>query len=251
MAEEREKSSYHDAKSFYEKEGLMANRYESTQFWERRYHQIKAKLVFGIMDRVVEKSLLVLDAGSGSGEFSRHARNLGGHVVSLDISKSYLRRTRDNTDYLVCASLDALPFASQFFDIVLCADVIEHVKEFNEVLDELHRVSRDILVITTPCEGILRKLFGRLLPSRLAQIDMNVGHLCIFPLSELRRKFTHFDFATDSRSYHVTQPIIDGVIPKQLVKFVNFSECLANMLLPDLGTISFVVSKRKGPKVCR
>jgi ubiquinone/menaquinone biosynthesis C-methylase UbiE len=147
-----------DLRSFYEKEGLTAKRYSSSSFWERRYHQKKASLVFAILESVLKPNELVLDAGSGSGELSRYSRKLGGKVVSLDISKSYLNRVRGFVDNLVCASSDALPFRSQTFDVVISSDVVEHVPAYDMVLSEIYRVSKKTTVLTTPCEGIVWKV---------------------------------------------------------------------------------------------
>lgn len=233
-----------DLKSFYEKEGLTAKRYDSTSFWERRYHQKKASLVFAILDSALKPNELVLDAGSGSGELSRYSSKLGGKVVSLDISRSYLSRVRGFVDNLVCASSDALPFRSETFDVVISTDVVEHIPAYDTVLEEIYRVSRKTTIITTPCEGITRKLYERLFPNRLAQLDSKVGHLNILPLWKLRQKLLQFKTAASCRSYHVIQPLADGLIPKSLVRVVDFGEKLADACLPEQGTISLAILTR-------
>jgi ubiquinone/menaquinone biosynthesis C-methylase UbiE len=198
-------------------------------------------LVFAILDSALKPNELVLDAGSGSGEISRYASKLGGKVVSLDISKSYLSRVTRSVNSLVCASSDALPFRSQTFDVVISSDVIEHIPAYNRVLSEVYRVSRKMTVITTPCEGIVRKLYGKLFPDSRVQIDKKVGHLYILPLSNLRQKLLQLNTAPNCRSYHVIQPLADGLIPTSLARVVDFGEKLANVCLHEEGTISLVI----------
>ena len=60
-----------DARAFYDKEGLVARRYDSTNFWERRYHNKKAELIYSALKSKTTKNSIVLDAGCGSGELSR------------------------------------------------------------------------------------------------------------------------------------------------------------------------------------
>lgn len=219
----------------------MTRRYDSHNFWERRYHQKKALLVFTVLNSVVHQNDMILDAGCGSGELCRSAENLGGRVIGLDISKSYLRRASVFVGNRICASLDHLPFRPSAFDVVLCADVIEHIPAYDKVLAELYRVSRRVVVITTPCKGIIRELYSRLFPEELAYIDKEVGHIHILPLFELRQKLLNFNWTVSCRSYHVIQPIADKFISKKLVRIVDLFEKIANVFLPEQGTISLVI----------
>jgi 2-polyprenyl-3-methyl-5-hydroxy-6-metoxy-1,4-benzoquinol methylase len=124
------------ARSFYDKEGLIARRYDSINFWERRYHNKKAELIYSTLEMVDARNNMVLDAGCGSGELSKYLHEAGSEVVSLDISKSYLNRLRGVADHRICASIDHLPFKDQAFNTVLCADVIEHLPAYDEPLNE-------------------------------------------------------------------------------------------------------------------
>jgi ubiquinone/menaquinone biosynthesis C-methylase UbiE len=199
-----------------------------------------------LLDSELRQNNLVLDAGCGSGELSVYAKNLDGNVVSLDISKSYLKRVRSLVDARICASSDLLPFRPNFFDIVICADVIEHIPAYDKVISELHRVSKGLVVITTPCEGVFRGIWGFLFPKKLASIDRTVGHFHIFPISKLKQKFLKFDSSTITcRSYHVLQPFADKFLSKNAVVLVDLFERFANLVLPNHGTISLVIMTRK------
>lgn len=235
-----------DFKLFYEQEGSNSNRYDSTGFWERRYHRKKASLVYEVLDSLILKDYFVLDAGCGSGELSMYAKKIGANVVSLDISKSYLRRVRKSVDHLICASSNALPFRPAFFDIVISADVIEHIPAYDKVLGELNYVYKKLIIITTPCDGLFRKIYSMIFSQKLYDIDSAVGHIHIFSISKLKQKLQPFvSGSLTCRSYHVLQPYADNFLSTRFSGFISMLEKIADILLPYHGTISLVLLSRK------
>lgn len=72
---------------------------------------------------------LVLDAGCGTGHFSRHLSALGARVISFDISPKMLRITQERSGTrAVCGDVTRLPFRSSSFDGVVSSEVIEHTE---------------------------------------------------------------------------------------------------------------------------
>jgi len=223
---------------------MSARRYDSKNFWETRYHQRKSSIVASNLSVMLRKNDLVLDAGCGTGELSLIAGKLGGCVVSLDLAKSYLKRISGKVENRVCASISCLPFKSKVFNTVICADVVEHIPDYDEGLAELSRVSSKTLILTTPCHGILRTLFGRFFPVQLAHIDQKVGHIYIVSLPNLRQRLLKPNWEATCRSYHVLQPIVNRFLSKRLEHIVDLSEKVCDVLLPEKGTISLVVAVR-------
>jgi ubiquinone/menaquinone biosynthesis C-methylase UbiE len=86
----------------------------------------------------------VLDAGAGTGALSREltAALPAVHPVLADLSPAMLARAGDLGDPRVVASVEALPFADEQFDVVLCAWVIETVDDPRVAVTELLRVLR-------------------------------------------------------------------------------------------------------------
>jgi SAM-dependent methyltransferase len=80
----------------------------------------------------------VLDAGAGDGRFT----GLFGHTryVGVDLAVGDTRWDFSQLDAL--SNLTALPFAEDQFDVVLCTQVLEHVREPRAVLGEIQRVLR-------------------------------------------------------------------------------------------------------------
>ncbi len=97
-----------------------------------------------------------LDVGCGMGAGTiAIARELGcREVFGVDFVQAYLRdaQARGVHTFHVDLDSDALPFEDDFFDAILCSEVIEHVVDSDHVLREIRRVlSPDgVCVIATP-----------------------------------------------------------------------------------------------------
>ena len=87
----------------------------------------------------------VLEIGVGNGTVSAALAREGIAVTTLDFDP------RLGPD--VCADVRRLPFSPKEFDVVLCAQVLEHLPfdELPVLLQEIRRVSRRHAVISLPC----------------------------------------------------------------------------------------------------
>lgn len=97
-----------------------------------------------------------LDLGCGDGRLT--AELTSGPTIAADVSRVALERARGRLPAVDFAELDPgadLPFRDGEFDLVLCADVIEHVQDVQSLLSEARRVLRPggTLAITTPACG--------------------------------------------------------------------------------------------------
>ena len=112
------------------------------------------------------RPLRVLDLGAGNGGVSLGAANFSdAEVHSLDIIPNrHLLELRRRCDLPLrpCIGVgEALPFADETFDVVLCLETLEHVFHPDEVGREVMRVLKPggECMITTPAR--LRYLFAR------------------------------------------------------------------------------------------
>ena len=95
----------------------------------------------------------LLDAGSGTGWFSKAASERGAAVTSLDLGAGLLRQVRRKCDSTcVVGSIMELPFPDGCFDVVVSSEVIEHIPDPLLGVAELYRVLSPggVLVLTTP-----------------------------------------------------------------------------------------------------
>jgi 2-polyprenyl-3-methyl-5-hydroxy-6-metoxy-1,4-benzoquinol methylase len=97
--------------------------------------------------------LRTLDLGCGSGWFSQRALERGAHVISLDISPSLARMTRNRTQAsTVAADAARVPFASGSFDLIISSEMLEHLERPEWGIQEIGRLVTPggVVVLTTP-----------------------------------------------------------------------------------------------------
>ena len=97
----------------------------------------------------------ILEVGCHTGYFCRRyligrARKVRG--VDIDPAAIEHAKAADGDEYYTCCNSNALPFADDEFDKVLCADTLEHVDDEEGTIREIARVLKPggLLVITTP-----------------------------------------------------------------------------------------------------
>jgi SAM-dependent methyltransferase len=102
-----------------------------------------------------------LDLGCGDGRLTAELQ--AGALVAADVSEVALERARrrlPGSDTLRLAPDEPLPLDDGSFDLVLCAETIEHVRDVQLLLSELRRVLSPggRLALTTPAHGRLTGL---------------------------------------------------------------------------------------------
>jgi ubiquinone/menaquinone biosynthesis C-methylase UbiE len=102
-----------------------------------------------------------LDLGCGDGRLTASLK--AGAVTAADVSPVALRRaTRRLPDAEIALVVPdaALPFVDGEFELVLCAETIEHVRDVQHLLSEVRRVLRPGggLALTTPAHNRLTAL---------------------------------------------------------------------------------------------
>jgi SAM-dependent methyltransferase len=121
--------------------------------------KFQSMAAFGVHDKVLELVTPYLDgkkilvAGSGQGEFEQRllSQSVDRELISsIDIDPSQFK-----IDALECGYCDLntkAPFADKSIDIWLSIEVIEHLHNPQNLIDEAHRVLKDDgwLFITTP-----------------------------------------------------------------------------------------------------
>ncbi len=105
----------------------------------------------------------VLDLGCGNGRGTQLLREGGKQAVGLDISRRALIRARQNggkIPYLQGACDAPLPFASDSFDAVYSAEVVEHLLEPEAMIRECRRILKPggVLFASTPFHGLVKNL---------------------------------------------------------------------------------------------
>lgn len=140
----------------FEKEYFEKNSY---LFKEEKQNRKYISEMIKWASKVSNKNLLngkkkkALVAGCGFGFGADILSKLGYKVYGLDISKYTIRYAKQHfshPNFMVCDVQNGLPFRSDFFDFVLCIEVLEHLYKPKKTLSELYRVCNDSILCTSP-----------------------------------------------------------------------------------------------------
>ncbi|MCK5617243.1 class I SAM-dependent methyltransferase [Candidatus Pacearchaeota archaeon] len=134
-------------KEYYEKhpEGISATK-DIPEIFEM--HQI-------LTDNVIEISpYKLLDAGCGKGHTGESVSKYCKSYYGFDLSSSAIKLAKERLPHgsFLTGSLKNLPYKTNYFDCVICSEVIEHIPEYKKAIKELSRVTKKgkYVLITLP-----------------------------------------------------------------------------------------------------
>jgi SAM-dependent methyltransferase len=117
----------------------------------RRFRHEKtdpAPFYVGLADRTMASfphplnGMRVLDLGCGPGWYSVALERAGAHTVSLDLGRDDVRQAHSKGAKALVGDAMHLPFGDNSLDGVFCSNLLEHVPEPLNVIDEIARVLR-------------------------------------------------------------------------------------------------------------
>lgn len=129
--------SHKDNQSYYDE---FAGWYERGR--DAGYHAFLDEMETDVVRRYLRPSDRVLEAGCGTGLILRRLRPHAALAVGFDLSAGMLRGALDKRLPVVQASITAVPFADESFDLVCSFKVLAHVQRIEAALAELGRVLR-------------------------------------------------------------------------------------------------------------
>ncbi len=100
----------------------------------------------------------VLDVGCGDGAVTNPLVDDGIEVTGIDASEVALAHFRGRQ---VAGDIEKLPFEDNSFEVIICAEVLEHLpgRVYARVLPELERVASKAIIVTTPYQEYLPHSF--------------------------------------------------------------------------------------------
>ena len=102
----------------------------------------------------------ILDVGCGEGVVIRDILQQNSElcITGLDISRDNLNVAEElnPTARFVLGDVYELPFENDSFDLVICTEVLEHLKDPERAVAELKRVSKKYCIISVPHEPFFR-----------------------------------------------------------------------------------------------
>lgn len=157
---------------------------------EYRNSPIEKQRLADLMDLVPHAGATALDVGARDGFVSKLLVDRFAVVTALDLERPAIDHER-----VVCVKGDvtALEFADSSFDLVFCAEVLEHIPSrlLEKACLELARVTKGALVIGVPYRQDIR--VGRTTCNQCGKVSPPWGHVNNFDEQKLARLFPGCD----------------------------------------------------------
>ena len=158
-------------KEYYEREAQeLEDHQEDIYFknpWNIYWHGNRLREVLRIVEGISYTNFL--DAGCAEGYYLKLLAKLcdnidGSYAVGFDIARNYLHKAKKKVPNALLSHGDVhkLPFKNDFFDLVLCSEVLEHVLYPELAFKELVRVSNKYLLLTVAGENLFYYLAKKL-----------------------------------------------------------------------------------------
>jgi SAM-dependent methyltransferase len=188
------------AREGYDRAAQSFDSWEWCAFWQRNEAPLVHKWIASL------QTGLGLDAGCGTGSYTRMIAAAGHRSVAVDLSGSMLTMLRlkhvDAVE-IVQTDIQLLPFCSNQFDWVLCTRVLSHISDVAAVMAELARVLRpngrvlisDVHPLHPYTRTTVDTLTGivpiRTYKHQLSQLSAIAGNHCAFDTLDLREHKSH------------------------------------------------------------
>lgn len=150
-------SSYYPANARHGNLQKHLNPNPVQQWLLNQFHQQITRLI------ATTNAETILDAGCGEGFTLQavHQADIFGKskLTGVDLSAAALvwnQQNHDTGNPLGQADVHMLPFADNQFDLVYCLEVLEHLPDSAQGLQELIRVSRSYVLVSVPHEPFFR-----------------------------------------------------------------------------------------------
>ncbi len=182
---------------------------------------------------------VILENGCGVGMYVEHLQSSGGRVFGLEYDFSRAAEARLRSDLTVCAAGEGLPYPAQSFDLVLSHEVLEHVGNDRQAVEEIVRTLKPggRLVLFVPNRGYPfethgiywrgRYRFGNIpLVNYLPRVWRNrlAPHVRIYTRMDLGRLFTGLPVT------FVQRTIIFGAYDNWIVRYPRLGKFLRSLL---------------------
>lgn len=171
----------------------------------------------------------ILDVGCGVGVYVDKFRTLGARAFGVDIDPEKLSRASHDKSLatLAVSVSEELPFKDDGFDAVLLHEVIEHVDDDRQTIQEAHRVTRSggVVIVFAPNRLYPFETHGAYLGGRY--VFGNIPFIGYLP-DDLRNHFAPHVRAYRGRDLRALFAGLNGKILTQTVIYPGYDKIARN-----------------------
>lgn len=114
---------------------------------------------------ILMKNKKVLDLGCGEGKLLKHDKN---NIYGIDINQTLVSQLSAQGYHVQAADVTSIPFEDNYFGVVHCSNVIEHLDPENayKMFKEMKRVLKKdgLIILITPMPKAIWNTFGHVKP---------------------------------------------------------------------------------------
>lgn len=185
----------------------------------------RAEFIFTTVEE--KKPAKVLDAGCGRGFYVNALSNYDflQEIHGIDLNKTYLEKAKKYSNdiriHLKKESIYTTGFPDNYFDLIICSEVLEHLDDDARGLQELRRILKKngTLIVTVPHKNfpflwdplnwLLMKVFGTHVSKDIWWLaGMWADHIRLYSEEQLKKLTSQQGFATIK-----TEKIVHGCWP--------------------------------------
>ena len=223
---------------------------------ERRINERRIALV----KQFWSGSAKILDVGCATGFFLSYVKRAGLDPYGVDISSYAINQGRSLFgESLICCNVDDhIPFSDEFFDMITCWDVLEHLRNPSVFLKNISRkLKKDGLIFVETCnyDSMSRRLtkgnwffYGEgyhQTPEITVGIMKNWFRNASLTMVEAFTDYVNVPLSDQLiKVFHITNPVVErSLYPMRLFEYA-VGKLLEN-INPNLGDLLFCVAKKK------
>lgn len=223
------------------------NNYPGPYHWyQSRFQYMKYYRQFELAREHIKKNSVVLDFGCGDGKMTSLLSDISRRIYGVDNQEraiNFAKLMTFNKNISFKKTYNDILFPNNFFDVVVCFDVIEHIPIHlvHYVIYEIKRVLKrnGLLILTTPNRCSLNnRIFGH---------NIDPKHYYEYSFEELDNLLKSEGFHVKEKKGIYLQPILRFEKLANLSIFNNLFKILVNLgaEFPNISEKLFIVCFKK------
>lgn len=220
---------------------------------DRNYFRQERKEVEAL---IPDGTMRVLDVGCGEGILGKRLLDKGSEeVVGIEINAEVAKKAEENLSKVLCGDVETLelPFEEKYFDCILFADLLEHLKDPLTTLKRFGRYLKDTGVVVASIPNV--RYYGvmhMLSEGRWKYEDAGIldrTHLRFFTRKEIETLFKDAGYEITGISANI-DPAYNRIDP--LSKEIAFGRLVLKGLNPeelqDLFIVQYLIKAQRSEK---
>lgn len=162
----------------------------------------------------LNKNDYFLEIGCAQGYYLKKALLKTNNVFGMDVNETFIKKAKKTKAKVKVASATNLPYKKDFFDYVLCTEVLEHVFNWKKSVKEIYRVTKKNgrVIVTVPLEhSLFWKFFSIIYPPEEYR-----GHINLVTASVVEEEFKKNGFKLKQKKFiHSPFSTLNKILPQK------------------------------------